>query len=174
MENRNALIVDMELTQADGRAEREAATQMLGRLPGRRRRRTVAADKAYDTASFVASCRTLRITPHVAQNTTNRRSAIDARTFRYPLPQDQPADPQTHRRALRLDQDRRRRPQARVQGPEAQPRMVPDCRGLRACRGKLRDARGIVRPAETSSIANSNGGVLETAFGWVESTCPTS
>lgn len=83
MENRSALIVDMELTQADGRAEREAALQMLGRLPGRRRRRTVAADKAYDTAEFVASCRALQITPHVAQNTANRRSAIDARTTRH-------------------------------------------------------------------------------------------
>jgi transposase len=83
MENRSALIVDMELTQADGRAEREAATQMLGRLPGRRRRRTVAADKAYDTAGFVAECRELGITPHVAQNSTNRRSAIDARTTRH-------------------------------------------------------------------------------------------
>jgi len=71
MEHRSALIVDMELTQADGRAEREAAAQMLGRLPKRKRRRTVAADKAYDTTGFVASCRTLGITAHVAQNTTN-------------------------------------------------------------------------------------------------------
>lgn len=83
MENRSALIVDMELTQADGRAEREAATQMLGRLPARKRRRTVAADKAYDTAAFVASCRELKITAHVAQNTANRRSAIDGRTTRH-------------------------------------------------------------------------------------------
>jgi Transposase DDE domain len=74
----------MELTAADGRAEREAAAQMLRRLPPRKRRRTVAADKAYDTRDFVASCRTLAITPHVAQNTTNRRSAIDARTTRHP------------------------------------------------------------------------------------------
>jgi len=83
MENRNALIVDMELTQADGRAEREAAAQMLSRLPKRKRRRTVAADKAYDTSGFVAECRGLGITAHVAQNTTNRRSAIDARTTRH-------------------------------------------------------------------------------------------
>ncbi len=83
MENRSALIVDMELTQAHGRAEREAAAQMLGRLPARKRRRTLAADKAYDTATFVASCRELGITPHVAQNTTNRRSSIDARTTRH-------------------------------------------------------------------------------------------
>ncbi len=84
MEHRSALIVDMELTQATGRAEREAAITMLDRLPGRRRRRTVAADKAYDTREFVAQCRERRITPHVAQNTTNRRSAIDARTTRHP------------------------------------------------------------------------------------------
>ncbi len=83
MENRSALIVDMELTQADGYAEREAALRMLGRLPRRRRRRTVAADKAYDTADFVAHCRNLGVTPHVAPNTTNRRSAIDGRTTRH-------------------------------------------------------------------------------------------
>ena len=77
MENRNAVIVDIELTQADGYAERAAAAEMLARLPRRRRRRTVAADKAYDTAGFVAECRDLGVTPHVAQNTTNRRSAID-------------------------------------------------------------------------------------------------
>ena len=83
MENRSALIVDMELTPADGYAEREAALRMLGRLPRRRRRRTVAADKAYDTADFVAECRNLGVTPHVAPNTTNRRSAIDGRTTRH-------------------------------------------------------------------------------------------
>jgi transposase len=84
MENRNALIVDIDLTQADGYAERAAALQMLARLPRRRRRRTVAADKAYDTAGFVADCRDLGVTPHVAPNTTNRRSAIDGRTTRHP------------------------------------------------------------------------------------------
>jgi transposase len=83
MENRNALIVDIELTQADGYAERQTALAMLGRLPRRRRRRTVAAPKAYDTAGFVADCRELGVTPHVAQNTTNRRSAIDGRTTRH-------------------------------------------------------------------------------------------
>jgi transposase len=83
MENRNALIVDAELTAADGYAERTTALEMLKRLPARARRRTVAADKAYDTASFVADCRQLGITPHVAQNTTGRRSAIDGRTTRH-------------------------------------------------------------------------------------------
>jgi transposase len=83
MENRNALIVDAELTQADGYAERATAIDMLARLPRRRRRRTVGADKGYDTAGFVAECRDLGVTPHVAQNTTNRRSAIDRRTTRH-------------------------------------------------------------------------------------------
>jgi hypothetical protein len=84
MENRNALIVDIELTQADGYAEWATALEMLGRLPRRRRRRTVAADKGYDTAGFVADCRDLGVTPHGAPNTTNRRSAIDGRTTRHP------------------------------------------------------------------------------------------
>jgi transposase len=84
MENRNALIVDAELTQADGYAERATALAMLARLPHRARRRTVAADKAYDTRAFVTDCRDLGVTPHVAQNTTRQRSAIDGRTTRHP------------------------------------------------------------------------------------------
>ena len=82
MEHRNALIVDAELTQASGYAERDAAVEMLGRLPPSARRRTVAADKGYDAAGFVAEVRGLGFTPHVAQN-THRRSAIDARTTRH-------------------------------------------------------------------------------------------
>ena len=83
MENRYALIVDAELTFADGYAERATALEMLGRLPKSRRRRTVAGDKGYDTKDFVAQARAAGFTPHVAQNTTNRRSAIDARTTRH-------------------------------------------------------------------------------------------
>lgn len=84
MENRNALIVDAELTQADGFAERATAIELLTRLPRRARRRTVAADKGYDTRAFVADCRQLGVTPHVAQHTNARRSAIDGRTTRHP------------------------------------------------------------------------------------------
>lgn len=84
MENRNALLVDAELTQADGYAERATAIEMLARLPGRKRRRTVAADKGYDTRGFVADCRDLWVTPHVAQHNNGRRSAIDGRTTRHP------------------------------------------------------------------------------------------
>ena len=81
MEHRSALIVDAELTIADGYAERATAIEMLGRLPKMARRRTVAGDKAYDTKGFVAEARNLGFTPHVAQNT--RYSAIDARTTRH-------------------------------------------------------------------------------------------
>ena len=84
MENRNALIVDAELTQADGYAERATAVELLARLPRRARRRTVAADKGYDTRAFVADCRQLGVTPHVAHHTNRRRSAIDGRTTRHP------------------------------------------------------------------------------------------
>jgi transposase len=79
-ENRHGLIVDAVVTEANGTAERSAAVQMLEALPGDRRR-TVGADKAYDTRGFVASLRELNVTPHVTQNLTRRGgSAIDART----------------------------------------------------------------------------------------------
>jgi transposase len=83
MENRHALVVDARLTLATGTAEREAALEMVAARPGNRRI-TLGADKAYDVASFVADLRQRNVTPHVAQNTTNRRSAIDARTTRHP------------------------------------------------------------------------------------------
>ncbi len=83
MENRNALIVDAELTFADGYAERATALEMLGRLPTTVRRRTVAGDKGYDTKGFVADARALGFTPHLAQNNTRQRSAIDGRTTRH-------------------------------------------------------------------------------------------
>jgi transposase len=83
MEHRNALIVDAELTTADGYAERATALEMLRRLPTSARRRTVAGDKGYDTRGFIADARGLGFTPHVAQNTTRQRSAIDGRTTRH-------------------------------------------------------------------------------------------
>ena len=83
MENRNGLIVDAMLTPATGTAEREAAGAMLGRQAGRHRA-TLGADKGYDAAGFVAGLRALKVTPHVTQNTSGRRSAIDGRTTRHP------------------------------------------------------------------------------------------
>lgn len=84
MENRNGLLLDFVVAPADGFAERREALGMLSMLAGPRRK-TVGADKAYDTAAFVADCRELNLTPHVAQNVNRtRRSAIDSRTTRQP------------------------------------------------------------------------------------------
>jgi IS5 family transposase len=84
MENRNGLVTGTRLTQATGTAEREAAVDMAGQIAGRDRHRvTVGADKAYDTHDFVEDLRELNVTPHVAQNTRNRSSAIDGRTTRH-------------------------------------------------------------------------------------------
>jgi transposase len=84
IEHRSALIVDAELTTADGYAERATALEMLDRLPKSKRRRTIAGDKNYDTKGFVADARGLGFTPHVAPNVSgNRRSAIDGRTTRH-------------------------------------------------------------------------------------------
>jgi transposase len=79
MENRNGLLVQTFLTEASGRAEREAAMLMAEAIPGDKRV-TLGADKNYDTRDFVRELRGMNITPHVAQNDTNRRSAIDQRT----------------------------------------------------------------------------------------------
>ena len=84
MENRNGLMVDAMLTQATGTAEREAALVMLKRSPLRQKRATLGADKGYDTRQFVSDCREAGITPHVAQNVSGRRSAIDNRTTHHP------------------------------------------------------------------------------------------
>jgi hypothetical protein len=83
MENRHALVVDTRLSLATGTAEREAALEMVADRPGNHRI-TLGADKANDAAEFVADLRELNVTPHVVQNTTNRRSAIDGRTTRHP------------------------------------------------------------------------------------------
>ena len=82
-ENRNGLIVDARLTQATGRAEREAAVDMLRQKPGSKRV-SLGGDKGYDSCDFVEQLRGMNITPHVAQNDTNRHSAIDERTTRHP------------------------------------------------------------------------------------------
>jgi hypothetical protein len=83
IENRNGLILVSEVKPATGTAEREAALEMLSRIPGSERI-TVAGDKGYDTKGFVEACRAMNVTPHVAQN-ENRPggSAIDGRTTRH-------------------------------------------------------------------------------------------
>ncbi len=84
MENRNGLIVDFRVEEADGYAERRTAIEMLYEHAAKDRRITVAGDAGYDTADFVRNCRALNVTPHIAQTRdTRRRSAIDHRTTRH-------------------------------------------------------------------------------------------
>jgi transposase len=83
MENRHGLVVDTRVTQAMGTAERAAALAMAEAIPGQQRV-TLGADKNDDPRDLVRELRELRVTPHVAQNTTGRSSAIDGRATRHP------------------------------------------------------------------------------------------
>lgn len=127
-ENRHGLVVDVELTEVDGYAERDAAVPMLGRsITGPA---TVGTDRAYDTRDFVWDVRGLGITPHVTQNERGRRTAIDRRATRHPgCPE--PAQAQAGLEGLRLDQHGRHRRQAPL--PGSRPEQVvarPDRSGL--------------------------------------------
>jgi transposase len=82
MENRNGLLVDAELTRASGHAERLASLAMVDRLPTVSPV-TLGADKGFDAESFVLELRDRQVTPHIAQNTSGRSSAIDGRTTRH-------------------------------------------------------------------------------------------
>lgn len=81
-ENRNGLVVSTLTTRAYGSAERDAALLMAESLPGTHRV-TLGADKGYDAHDFITELRNMEITPHVAQNDTKRRSAVDERTTRH-------------------------------------------------------------------------------------------
>lgn len=83
MENRNGLAVAVRLTQATGTAEREACLDMIEEVGGNRRI-TLGGDKNYDVRDHVDTLRSLKVTPHVAQNDTRRKSAIDRRTTHHP------------------------------------------------------------------------------------------
>src|ERR1044071_4795016 len=83
MENRHGLIVDACVTQADGHAERIAALAMIEPWADRPKRTTLGTDRAYDAEDFVNELRAMNVTPHVAQNTSGRRSAIDGRVTRH-------------------------------------------------------------------------------------------
>jgi IS5 family transposase len=84
MENRNGLIVGAVATRASGHAERLAALHLMEPHADRPQKVTLAGDKGFDTQDFVAELREINVTPHVAQNTKGRRSAIDGRTTRHP------------------------------------------------------------------------------------------
>lgn len=89
MENRNGLVVGAALTHATGRAEWEAALDMIDVLPRGERRVTLGADKGYDVAPFIQDLRARKVTPHVAVNGyisktgKRRKTAIDGRTSRH-------------------------------------------------------------------------------------------
>ena len=82
-EHRNGFVVGAERRQVSGSVEHEAAAAMIVRHSPGAQRITVGADKAFDTADFVADMRAFNVTPHVAQNMTARRAAIDGRTTRH-------------------------------------------------------------------------------------------
>jgi transposase len=84
MENRSGLIVDARLTRVAGHAERLAALDMIAPRGDRSRAVTLGADQGYDAKDFVMELRELNVRPHVAQNSSGRRSAIDRRTTRHP------------------------------------------------------------------------------------------
>ena len=103
MENRNGLIVDVEITHASGTAEREAALAMLGRRGNRNKRATVGADKGYDSKAFIKGCRRLLVTPHVAAK--DKHSAVDGRIKRHEGYKASLKMRKRHRGGLWLDQD---------------------------------------------------------------------
>jgi IS5 family transposase len=84
MENRHGLIVDALATRASGHAERLAALHLVEPHADRPQKVTLGGDKGFDTRDFVAELREINVTPHLAQNTSGRRSAIDSRTTRHP------------------------------------------------------------------------------------------
>lgn len=83
MENRNGLVFAATVTLATGTAERTAAIKLISGVGSVNQRLTLGGDKGYDTQEFVADLRDINVTPHVAQNDTNRKSAIDGRTTRH-------------------------------------------------------------------------------------------
>jgi transposase len=141
MENRNGLVVDACLTEANGHAERIAALHMIEPRAERPTPITLGADKAYDVEDFVNELRSMNATPHVAQNANGRSSAID-------WPHDatlglcgQPAHPQADRGGLRLDQDDRRPGANQVPRPRAR-RMGLHLRGRSLQSGAAAEASG--------------------------------
>ena len=107
------------VTEANGRAERQAAVELLSRLRGVGRI-TLGGGKNYDARAFVARCREMKVTPHVAQNTKGRSSAIDGRTTRHPG-YAKPAGEEAGGGDLRLDQDGGRRAQVALHRGSPQP-----------------------------------------------------
>ena len=117
-ENRHGLVVDVELSEANGRAEREAALQMVERSTSGRA--TLGADRGYDTRGFVRELRSLGVTPHVARNDRRLGAQRGGRAHHAaPRVRREPAAPQAGGGGLRLAEDRGWRPQAALCGANA-------------------------------------------------------
>ena len=146
-ENRHGLVLDVELTEANGHAEREAALAMVERSAGGRA--TLGADRGYDVRGFVAALRARGVTPHVAQNDRRRRSAVDGRTTRHAGYEVSQRRRKLVEEVFGLDEDRGRRAQAALPGPRAQPRLAGvHGRGLQPrAHGQTRGRRGRTGPA---------------------------
>jgi transposase len=80
IDNRHGLVANAMVTKADGHAEREAAKAMINdarqAASHPKAQITLGADKGYDAQEFIDACIEMNVVPHVAQNTTNRRSAV--------------------------------------------------------------------------------------------------
>jgi hypothetical protein len=150
MENRNGLVVGAVATRASGHAERLAALALI-EPHGERPRVTLGADKGYDSADFVVELREQTVTPHVAQNQSGRRSAIDGRTTRHPGYAISHPHPHTHRGGLWLRQDGGRFAQ------DAASRAAQDRLAIHPGNGRLRSC----------AIAQNagRGGAVTAAFG---------
>src|SRR5512140_3422898 len=153
MENRNGLIVDAQLTEANGTAERTTALDMIddNAKPGS----TVGGDKNYDTADFVAGCRERRCTPHVAQNDTNRCSAIDGRTTRHP--------------GYAVSMTKRKR----IEEPFGWMKTVGGLRKTRHCGRELVEWFSSAPPLPTSSFAFQKFWQRQDEFAWPLGSAPS-
>jgi hypothetical protein len=144
MENRNGLIADACLTPADGHAERVAALHMIEPRADRPHAITLGADKAYDAEDFVNELRSMKVTPHVAQNLSGRSSAIDSRTTRHSSYSVSQRIRKRSRGSLRLGQDGRRTRESQISGTRAR-RLGLHLRGRRLQSDAATEAHGGAR-----------------------------
>jgi len=79
MQNRNGLLIGVDVRHATGTGERDGALELVG--AHLKKDDTLGADKGYDVHDFVEALKSRGIRPHIARNTTNgRTSAIDGRS----------------------------------------------------------------------------------------------
>jgi hypothetical protein len=136
-------LVEAELGWATGTIEREAALTMMARHSPGSRRLTLGADKAYDVHEFVDDLRDLNVTPHIAQNTTNRTSAIDARTTRHP--------------GYVISQQKRKRTEEPWLGQDYRRARPADAARRRALTVQVHPDDGSLRPHPAAQIAGGGG-----------------